>query len=378
MGLGLSAPNIILHILNQAIWKRNNLNFGFLILDLMFLLGFSDLISLYIYIGTDQSFYCGIVLLSLYAIVFILYFLYQIGGIKDSSPSGFAYFLKLLSLPTIKQAINENKRLQPCLKIKARSFHKESREICNKYKNVDIYGSAEYYYEKEEKGKDLVLKERIPFLRTEKRHEKTTYSEWDRVDQGGGKFKEKFESNDKCSYVITNDEREVETWSKESEFKYTSWQDNTNFISNYNDPVLGFNFKTEFKLYYDTKNGIENLKSQLNQEAKTHDTETEITEIFTVPGLKERVACRPKNNFINVLYLFAAFIFTIIGYSSFVNFFIFYKEEEVDTTLVKSIASSNKYENSYMEQTLFEDNINISGIKETKTKAGQIYEPLIA
>ncbi len=31
-----------------------------------------------------------------------------------------------------------------------------------------------------------------------------------------------------------------------------------------------------------------------------------------------------------------------------------------------------------MEQTLFEDNINISGIKETKTKAGQIYEPLIA
>ena len=116
----------------------------------------------------------------------------------------------------------------------------------------------------------------------------------------------------------------------------------------------------------------------MNQEAKTHDTETEITEIFTIPGLKERVVCLPKNNFIiNILYLCLAFSFTIIGYSCFVNFFIFYEETEVDIILTKSVANSNKYENPYMEQISFEDGINISDEKRKNTKAGQIYEPLI-
>ena len=374
MGLGLSLPNIILFILNAVKFKRKNLTFGFLILDLMFLLGFSNLISLYIYIGAEQSYYLGIVLLSLYGLAFILFYLHQ----HDTS-SGFVYFLKLLSFPTIEQAINESKRLQPCLKIKARSFHQESREICDIYQKANIYSSPQYYYEQEEGSNDLVLKERLHFLKKQFMFEKTIYSEWDRVDQGGGKFKEKLESNDNCKYEIKKEERENETWSKEVELKYNSWQDNTNFISNYTEPVLGVNFKTEFDLCDDTKNDIENLKTQMNEKTKTHDTETEITEIFTVTGLKEKVACLPKDNFmINLLYLFIAFIFTIFGYSSFVNFFIFYEEKEVDITLIKLVASSNKYENPYMEQTSFEDSNNISEEKGTKTKAGQIFEPLIA
>ena len=89
--------------------------------------------------------------------------------------------------------------------------------------------------------------------------------------------------------------------------------------------------------------------------------------------------CLPKDNFTNnILFLCIAFILTIFGFSSFVNFFIYYEEKEVDITLIKSIASSNRYENPFMEQTSFEDNINISGEKGTKTKAGQIYEPLMA
>ena len=195
MGLGLSAPNIILHILNAVIWKRKHLTFAFLILDLMFLLGFSDLISLYIYIGTEQSFYCGIVLLSLYGIVFIIFYLYQIKGKKNGTPSGFVYFLKLLSLPIIEEAISQNKRLQPCLKIKARSFHQESREICNKYKNVVVSSSIEFSY-KVERGEEK-LTFRNPNVETKEIHDKTIYSTWGRVDKGGGKFKQKFEYNNK-------------------------------------------------------------------------------------------------------------------------------------------------------------------------------------
>ena len=158
MGLGLSLPNIILFILNAVKFKRKNLTFGFLILDLMFLLGFSNLISLYIYIGTEQSYYLGIVLLSLYGIAFILFYLYQIKGKTDDTSSGFVYFLKLLSFPTIEQAINDSKRLQPCLKIKARSFHQESREVCDIYKKANIYSSPQYYCEQEEGEMILFLK----------------------------------------------------------------------------------------------------------------------------------------------------------------------------------------------------------------------------
>ena len=81
---------------------------------------------------------------------------------------------------------------------------------------------------------------------------------------------------------------------------------------------------------------------------------------------------------INLIYLFIAFIFTIFGFSSFVNFFIFYEEKEVDITLIKSVTSTNKYNNPYVEQTLVEDSINISDQKGNNTKAGQIFEPLIA
>ena len=49
----------------------------------------------------------------------------------------------------------------------------------------------------------------------------------------------------------------------------------------------------------------------MNEEEKTHDTETEIIEIFGVPRLKERKnSCLPKDNFIiNLLYLYIAIIF---------------------------------------------------------------------
>ena len=52
----------------------------------------------------------------------------------------------------------------------------------------------------------------------------------------------------------------------------------------------------------------------MNEEEKTHDTETEIIEIFGVPRLKERKnSCLPKDNFIiNLLYLYIAIIFYFI------------------------------------------------------------------
>ena len=81
---------------------------------------------------------------------------------------------------------------------------------------------------------------------------------------------------------------------------------------------------------------------------------------------------------LDLLYLLIAFIFSLIGFSSIVNFFIFYEERRVDVTIIKSIASSNVYENPYKEQAILEDSINISSNnKKNNNKYGKIYEPLI-
>ena len=377
MGIALSLPNIILYCCGKAKYNKDYLSKAFVFYDLFFFIGFSDSISLNIGIGGHLAIKMGIAILIINIIAFIIFNLYKIFIKKNDTQSGLIYFIKKLSLPTIEQAINENKRFQPCLKFKVSSLHKESREVCNKYLRIKIYGPSYQYSEIQ--GNSLVFKERCDFLREEKKFQKTTYSEWGRVDQGGGKFKIFYDNDDQYIYERQIEKREVETWSKTSEFKYNSWKDDTNYINNNNATILNVNFKTEFNFNDDTKKNIEDLKSELNEEAKPHDSETKITEIFTVPGLKKRVSCLPKNTTkTDILYLIISIIFSLFGYSTFVNFFVYYKEEYCEVTIKKSVASSNIYGNPYREININEDNYNISKENDRKKKAGGAYELLLA
>lgn len=142
---------------------------------------------------------------------------------------------------------------------------------------------------------------------------------------------------------------------------------------------MAINFEFKFNLYNDTENDLKNLKSKMIKDAKAHDTEIEVNEVFTIPGSKKNIACLSKNTFyLDLLYLLIAFIFTAFGYSSLVNFFIFYEQTQVNIPIIKSIASSNIYENSYKEKAILDDHINISfNKKEFFNENGQIYEPLI-
>ena len=320
-------------------WKfqRSHLIIIFGVLDLIFWVGLSDVISLYLYIGGHFGFYAGIVILVLYGIFYIYFYSYLICK-SDNDPSGWIYFLDKLRLPLVSQSININTILQPRITVEARAYHKESRQICKKYKKVEIYGKTEHYYEKEEYGKDLVLKERLPYLGTGEEYEKTIYSDWGRVDQGGGKFNRKYVSSDNIKYVISNEEKEVETWKNEKEMRYNSWRDDTQFVPNNNAPDLKVYFNFKFNLYNDAENDLKNLKEEIKREAKTHDTEVEVKEVYSIPGFKYKIVCRPCNTFFSDLIFFIiAFIFCTIGYSSIVNFFAYYEEEFLNVTIIKSI-----------------------------------------
>ena len=169
----------------------------------------------------------------------------------------------------------------------------------------------------------------------------TTYSEWNRVDNGGGKFKERFENTNEFNYEIKVEERKIETWNKESEFKYDKWQDITNLDLSYNDSVLDVHFIYEIKLDDDTKEDLNKMKSEMKIGGKSYDIETDLTEIFTIPGFKEEEKCIPKNNYQKrLIYFILGLIINFCGYSSFVNFFVTNEGKKIEVTIRKLVSKS--------------------------------------
>ena len=103
----------------------------------------------------------------------------------------------------------------------------------------------------------------------------------------------------------------------------------------------------------------------MRKEASNYDTGVEIINIFTIPGFTQKATCLSNNAFCkNIFYLFITFIISLIGYSSFVNFFIEYKEKEINVTIKKMVSNNDIYENSYNE--LGNNNKEISYKKEKK------------
>ena len=358
MGIAICVPNIIIHFVNCYKFQKKYFNIVFLFLDLMFWVGFSNVISLSLYIGGYFCYYAGIVILVLYSIAFIVFHIFQL----NQDPSGWLYFLIKLCLPFVNDAINKNTVLPPYIEVKAKSFHQESRE------------------QKEDYGKDLVLKERLPYKGTEERHVNKFYSEWGRVDQGGGKFDKEYVSTDNVTYEIRREEKKVETWEDKRELKYVSWKDDTIFINEYDEPILKIEFKYQFKLNDDTKNELKKLKSEMNRDGKAHDTEVEMKEDFSIPGFKYYIECRSKNAFwLDLLYLLISFAICSFGFSSLVNFFVFWEYDFVSLVIIKSIASSNIYENPYMRQNKNGNGLNILSNKEGGKIENELkFKPLLS
>ena len=96
IGLALSLPNIILHILNKNYFKHENFSKIFLVMDISFHLGIFNIISKYIYLGGDSSYYLGVGFLTFYIFVLICYYNYYFFG-RNNNKIGFAILFKRLS-----------------------------------------------------------------------------------------------------------------------------------------------------------------------------------------------------------------------------------------------------------------------------------------
>jgi len=82
---------------------------------------------------------------------------------------------------TLQDIIGHNRKINPKININATVSHKESREVWDEYAE---YNKPGYKTENTEVGPV----EEFDHYETEERYVKTLYSEWGRVDKGGGKF----------------------------------------------------------------------------------------------------------------------------------------------------------------------------------------------
>ena len=189
-----------------------------------------------------------------------------------------------------------------------------------------------------------------PYYGTKEEFVDTKYSDWKRAEEAP-QYNFSTKDSEKNEYKKRYEDREKETWNEETEIKYNSWQDNTNFILSENEPVIDIHFKYEINFDLDTINYIDNLKSDLEKKEKEHDTQYEILELFEVDKFKDNIITLSKNNcWKNLLYFFLALIITLFVYSSFVIFFVTYSVKKIEIKIIKSVSISNIYKNGYMKK----------------------------
>ena len=98
----------------------------------------------------------------------------------------------------------------------------------------------------------------------------------------------------------------------------------------------------------------------MDVEGKSHDIETDFTDIFTIPGFNEKEKCLYKNNYKKRLIDFIlGLIINFCGYSSFVNFFVTNEAKKVEVTIIKLVSKSKINDGDVnLIQSINDDNIS--------------------
>ena len=278
---------------------------------------------------------------------------------------------------TLNQAINENRELPPRLTIKTKISYEVSQEVLEIYGPVEVFDEPIRLLALNEFGDEVVYNQQRSlgmidgYIRSE-------YSEWKRVDQGGGKLT----YTQKNPKLKKGQRKEIKTkvsdrnTFKNHIFRYKSWQDETNFIiNNNNDNFLDIKFVYEIKFDSSAEESIKKFKKEITDKEKSEGNRTEFEDIFDVPNFKENAFCvREKNYNKELKYLILGIIINLLGFSSFVNLFAKKEVDKIEIKILKSFSSSEQYKNKYDEHLKEYDNIKL---KDDKNKFGYLLEPLI-
>ena len=367
VGIVLSLPNIILQILRRCRNQMTSSCFNFS-MNILCHIVYGSLISEIYGIG-DGSFIMTQVLGILYA--FICFFCLLIalcGGPKTIYSVIYNLCKKLDDSKTLQDIVSYNRKLPPKICVRAIASHQESREVWTEYEEYD----KPLYRTETTTNDDGTTSYREVFDHYEKdeRIVRTHYSEWDRVDNGGGKMIG-IPGTSYNRYEKSVEYRTVETWRQTKEYQYNSWQDETKSLSNIKYcSIIKAKFENKFSFDSDASNCIQQIKDELYEKGKTYDTDVSNKSIYTCPGLIEQHNCslndeeyqKIKKRFGNGCGYFWWFILFLLGYNSMFEAFARYEVGHENITISKYISNHNNCRAPYMKNDVNPPSISFNFI----------------
>ena len=190
-------------------------------------------------------------------------------------------------------------------------------------------------------------------MATGERFSHTEYSNWERVDRGGGHFTNK----NMGKYGIYVEKQFIQIWEKEEEYIYNSWQDSSKDITFEYSILVNANFQSSYFLEESSQKIVNLMKNQLFNLGKEKDTEVETTIRCNFPGFQNNIKCsldnkeynRIKNFWGTCIGYFIWFISFLLGYSSIIECFMRLKTINHSIQITKNISHDNIYRAKYNE-----------------------------
>ena len=354
IGLGLSLPNILFQIIRKLA-KQRTAPFYFLFNDILLHFSLANLLSYSLHFGGEYSLIIGFISGG----IFLIYFFALVCNSCDNPTKLICNQLynsctDFEELPIFEEFIKQIKKIPPKIIIKVNAKHKESREVIKEFKpfQKDVFRND---YHIDALG-HLSAMERYDHTTINVRNIDNDYSEWKRVDEGGGKI-EGNPGDSFNSFVKEVEERDIETWNKESEYIYNSWNDcSKNLIPNYKFSIINVSF--DFKLIFSpsAERDKQKLIDELCKEGKTHDTDVYYREKYFCEGMKFKQRCYlNKEEYLRLkrikscLLFFIGFILLFTGYSSILNCFTYFEEGDETFIIKKLISGEDNLGTKYME-----------------------------
>lgn len=364
LGFALSIPNIIIQIIRKIKGKNTSSCFS---LSMNILLNFSYgfIIGRYIKIAGNNCLIIGFSLLGIFIVVLLGVILISWCDKFETILLGEIVFRELdtfQELKTLREIFNYCKKLPPKISFKAVGMHEESREVWKEYKEefTEIHRTSVH----ENINGEISSYRSTEYFGRSKKLVGEHYSPWKRTEKGGEKMNSNYENKGKSF-----EKRIVQTWNKELDYKYGSWQDNTVLSdsllkSNYLELIVNIDFELQFDK--EAKEGIDKTKKDLINEGKKNDTDIISNEYIYCPDLpkiqkcykdesaiakvKELHASNQKKKKIFIIFWIISFF---LGYSSIVELYLEPQKiipKNISIKFIKLVSGKKKYRAEYMKK----------------------------
>ena len=339
IGLILASPNL-LWLLIRKLRNKMAATVCTVIMNIILNFAYGHIIGYILKYGEEASLCLGIVLLILYIIACLCSVCHLCSGGRGYFDSIFNLCHKLDDSQSLNQMISFNRKLFPTTKVGCVAQHEESREVWIE----EEYDRAVYKEETDDSG---ITRTVLDHYEKDWRYVETHYSPWDRVDRGGGHF-DGIPGNSENRYTKRTERRTVETWRKEEDYVYKSWQDNTKNIENIKYcSIIKATFSYTISFDQEPKNIMNKMKDDLYAEGKTYDTDVHTYDIFTVPGFCDKHTCplnegeyqKIQKRCANPCGYICWSILFILGYSSIFDAYSRYEIGKEHITLNKYVSS---------------------------------------